>query len=1042
MGRSFFFIWIFTCFIFLPVNITGQSGSLPHVFQGVNNRLVYVSDSLGNRIPDFSYCGYMAGEQPIPLVPARIFVPVNEGDATLRIQSAIDYVASLPADSNGFRGAVLLDKGCYKIYGGLKISTSGIVLRGSGMGEDGTLLMAMGKDRRTLISIAGKDDRELETEIMVADSYVPVNASKLNVSGSHSFRAGDKVLVHRPSTKKWIRELGMDRLGGESGRLRWKPGERVIYWDREVRYADKELITLDAPITTALDSTYGGGIVTAYHWQGRITNIGIENLRCLSDYDKKKHKDEDHCWMAITMENVCDAWVRQVVFKHFAGSAVALYKNAKRVTVEDCKSLAPVSEIGGQRRYTFFTEGQQTLFQRIYAEHGYHDFAVGFCAAGPNAFVQCESHLSYSFSGTIDSWASGVLFDIVNIDGHSLSFFNRGEDFQGAGWSAANSVMWQCTASEINCYMPPTAGNWTFGSWSNFSGNGYCSSSNIHLQPRSLYYAQLADRLGDRVRVMNHLLPVETRPATSPTIDEADIFSARSDLPATTLSEWIDKAYKRQPLSVIYEDIITIDQLEYEPAPVTKTGKMHIENGWLVRDSKILTGNRHNVSWWRGSVRPLDLKKATPHITRFVPGRNGNGLTDNLCELAEWMKNNNFLTLEHNHGLWYDRRRDDHQRIRRMDGEVWPPFYELPFARSGLGTAWDGLSKYDLTKYNYWYWMRLKDFACLADRKGLVLIHHNYFQHNILEAGAHWVDYPWRTANNINNTEFPEPPLYAGDKRIFMSEQFYDITHQERRKLHKSYIRKCMDNFTGNSGVIQLTGAEYTGPLHFVEFWIDVIMEWEKETGEEVFTGLSVTKDVQDSILADPVRTQVIDLIDIRYWHYRNDGSLYAPEGGKNLAPRQHARLTCPGVSSFKQVYRAVLEYRKKYKNKAVIYSADLDENFAWAVFMAGGSFAQIPEIQEPQFLADAALMRPVVLPGNPQDKWALGNTDKGYIIYNNSTGPVKVDLSKSPGMFIIRWIDPEDGRIIGKCEEVKGGDIIERRNTQKGPVILWITRL
>ena len=207
-------------------------------------------------------------------------------------------------------------------------------------------------------------------------------------------------------------------------------------------------------------------------------------------------------------------------------------------------------------------------------------------------------------------------------------------------------------------------------------------------------------------------------------------------------------------------------------------------------------------------MRPYDIKKATPHITRFVPGRNGNGLTDNLCELAKWMKNNNILTLEHNHGLWYDRRRDDHQRIRRMDGEVWPPFYELPFSRSGKGTAWDGLSRYDLTKYNYWYWMRLKDFACLADRKGLVLIHHNYFQHNILEAGAHWVDYPWRTANNINNTEFPEPPLYAGDKRIFMADQFYDITHQERRKLLKNYIRKCLENFTGNSGVIQLTGAE------------------------------------------------------------------------------------------------------------------------------------------------------------------------------------------------------------------------------------------
>jgi hypothetical protein len=63
-----------------------------------------------------------------------------------------------------------------------------------------------------------------------------------------------------------------------------------------------------------------------------------------------------------------------------------------------------------------------------------------------------------------------------------------------------------------------------------------------------------------------------------------------------------------------------------------------------------------------------------------------------------------------------------------------------------------------------------------------------YFQHNILEAGAHWVDCPWRPANNLNATDFPEPPpfrdsdgreppTYEAGKRIFMAEQFYDVTH-------------------------------------------------------------------------------------------------------------------------------------------------------------------------------------------------------------------------------------------------------------------------
>ena len=50
-----------------------------------------------------------------------------------------------------------------------------------------------------------------------------------------------------------------------------------------------------------------------------------------------------------------------------------------------------------------------------------------------------------------------------------------------------------------------------------------------------------------------------------------------------------------------------------------------------------------------------------------------------------------------------------------------------------------------------------------------------------------WKWYPWRAANNINNTDFPEPPPYAGDKRIFQAELFYDVNHPVRRKLHEGY---------------------------------------------------------------------------------------------------------------------------------------------------------------------------------------------------------------------------------------------------------------
>ena len=97
---------------------------------GPNGKLAYKADAYGDRVPDFSYCGYMLSEAPIPNVPVKVIVPLMKGDATATIQNAIDYVSSLPLDKQGFRGTVLLERGTYNIAGTLNIRSSGLVLRG------------------------------------------------------------------------------------------------------------------------------------------------------------------------------------------------------------------------------------------------------------------------------------------------------------------------------------------------------------------------------------------------------------------------------------------------------------------------------------------------------------------------------------------------------------------------------------------------------------------------------------------------------------------------------------------------------------------------------------------------------------------------------------------------------------------------------------------------------------------------------------------------------------------------------------------------
>lgn len=1005
------------------------------VSPGPGGILIYRTGSRGDRLVDFSFCGYRAGEADIPEIPARLFIPWQEEDATALLREAMAHMESLDPDSAGFRGAIQLDSGVFRLSGRLDLSVSGVVIRG--MGPESTTLLATGEDRETLLRVEGEVLQSSGPQQDIRE-YVPVNAMRVPVEKPGSFSVGDEVRITRPVTQSWIDTLGMNSFGNPKEYwLGWKDGRNTMCWNRTVKDTDCTSISLDAPLTTALDPCFGGAWIEPLSPEGLVEKSGIELLSLESEFHHPM--DEDHCWNAISFQNARDCWVRQVNFRGFAGSAVATYKECRRLTVEDCISTGPVSEIAGERRHTFFTEGEQILFQRCWSEEGYHDFAAGNFAAGPNAFLQCETRNSHSYSGTIDRWASGVLFDLVFIDGQALSLKNLGYRRRGAGWSAGNCMLWQCQAALIACWSPPTASNHAYGTWGQFEGNGDWFDSNSHIRPISLYAAQLRERTGEAAMNRCRLRINSLGSTTSPDPQQALQLTRNAANPPPSLKEWIQAAPAARQVSTGHEEAMVFRPSLKDSSPLVKREGVRIQGGWITVNGEVITGSVKGVKWWNGTTRPYDSERAGFHLTRFVPGKKGSGLTDDLEEVVDSMLEKHIAAIDHNYGLWYDRRRDDHTRGRQMDADAWAPFYELPFARSGRGAAWDGLSLYDLEKPNPWYWRRLKEFADRAASEGLLLIHQNYFQHNILEAGAHFADYPWRTFNNINHTGFPEPIPYAGDKRIYLAEQYYDTTHAGRKELHRLYIRQCLDAFGDNSNVIQHISEEFTGPLHFTEFWLDEIGRWQDEKGRKAIIGLGATRDVQDGILEDPGRAARVDLIDIKYWKYRDDGSLYAPAGGQNLAPRQHARLMDPGKQSFESVHRAVSEYRLSYPGKAVTYSWPLEASLQWAVFMGGGSMAAIPRVKDPEFLKAAAGMLPEGTPSG--ETYRLTNQWDEQIIYS-TTGTIPVSFRRIPGAIRVCWLNPQNGEVGGYEElEVKKKEI-KLLAPGEGPVVAFIRNM
>jgi hypothetical protein len=497
---SLIFILLIPCLVF-SFKIADKWQS-KFVKQTRDGSLEYVADEKGNMIPDFSRVGYYHGNKEIPNVPVVKTITASD-DAEKNIQEAIDQLSKQPLDKNGFRGAVLLKKGVYKIKGKIKIEASGIVLRGEG---EGTKLVAADTVNRPLIDVMGKGNvKEIAgTRTRITDTYVPVGRNFFTVASSRGYNAGDKIILYRPGTEEWIHDLKMDQIEERSGTKQWKPSEYNLSFEREVVKVEGNKIYIDNPIVLALEEKYGGGEIYKYSFDGRISNVGVENLRCESEY--LSDTAENHSWDAIYFDKIENGWVRNVIAKYFAYSCVHLDAWAKNISVVDCGCFDHKSIITGGRRYSFCNEGQQNLFMNCHATDGRHDFVTQARTNGPNVFYNCTAKKTHADIGPHHRWSSGTLYDNIITDG-DINIQDRGNYGSGHGWVGATQVVWNCTVKKAAVQSPWVNGkNYCIGlkgakaagrlkgrpdgEWEGHNQDG--------LQPVSLYRAQLIARTGNK----------------------------------------------------------------------------------------------------------------------------------------------------------------------------------------------------------------------------------------------------------------------------------------------------------------------------------------------------------------------------------------------------------------------------------------------------------------------------------------------------------------------------------------------------------------
>ncbi len=330
------------------------------IYFDANGKLAYKTLDKGDQIIDFSSAGYMGGGVATALLEVKKTVSPSGDDDTAQIQNAINAVSKL-SPVRGLRGAVLLAPGKFNCKGTLYINSGGVVLRGSGSGDNGSTIKMTGAPH-VCISISGNDYSDVAgSPRAITDAYLPSGATSFRLDDASGFKAGDTISVNRPVTAAWIKFMKMDDLVRDGRKETWLSPQSEIYAERVIKSVSGNTVTVDIPLTDSFDSKYltpPGGSIIKYEIAGRISQVGVESLHIVSPPQPVEISQRHHS--GIRLNAVDDAWVKDITIDDTVGS-VSAGGTAKRITVENVRIRHSVATKGAPKPADFSASGADPL---------------------------------------------------------------------------------------------------------------------------------------------------------------------------------------------------------------------------------------------------------------------------------------------------------------------------------------------------------------------------------------------------------------------------------------------------------------------------------------------------------------------------------------------------------------------------------------------------------------------------------------------------------------------------------------------------------
>lgn len=424
------------------------------------------TDAEGRFLHDFSYAGYHRGEIPLPnaltfpirrVTDAPYFADATgQSNAAPAIQKAIDDAAAQGG------GTVLIPKGRYRLdvpaqeKAALRISSSGLVLRGEGSATQLFTLETMMRDKSLILAappVASWEQPSGSAAILLRED-ASERATEILLEHVDGLRPGDSLVIRSDVTPDFAREVGMDGL--------WDTRLDGPHFHREIVRIDPEqrLVSLDVPLRFPLKRRDSARV---HKLAPPLLEVAVEQMALgmaeqtipgLEEDDFAKEGTaayQSHRAFLIRFSHVQHSWIQDVSsFQlesnrspvHMLSGGIGL-SQVRFITVERTQLAYPQYKGAGGNGYLYeLQNAQEVLVKDSSARGGRHNFDVKSMGSSGIVFLRCEALDGYKTSDFHMHLSQAVLFDSMQVDGDQLEAKYRDSGTIKHGQTSTQSVFW------------------------------------------------------------------------------------------------------------------------------------------------------------------------------------------------------------------------------------------------------------------------------------------------------------------------------------------------------------------------------------------------------------------------------------------------------------------------------------------------------------------------------------------------------------------------------------------------------------------------